>query len=173
MPCLITMSQPELHRLEAVQKIRERRLTVARTAELLHLSRSQVHRLFRPMIAMAQTGLYQGSADGPATGVIPTIFVIRSSIWCARIMRILADACRREAGGMASDAPLSTWLIGEREANDGFYDEPYENRADERVAGSGYKPDKPIGRKGYSLPKKRLSLYAAHPRCLVFFSAMT
>lgn len=45
MPCLITMSQNELHRLEAVQKIRERRLTVTRAAELLHLSRSQVHRL--------------------------------------------------------------------------------------------------------------------------------
>jgi hypothetical protein len=45
MPCLITMSQEELHRLEAVQKIRERRLTVTRAAEVLHLSRSQVHRI--------------------------------------------------------------------------------------------------------------------------------
>ena len=46
-PCLITMSQNELHRLEAVQKIRERRLTVTRAAEVLHLSRSQVHRLLQ------------------------------------------------------------------------------------------------------------------------------
>lgn len=47
MPYLVTLSQKELHRLEAVQKIRECRLTVTQAAELLHLSRSQVHRLLQ------------------------------------------------------------------------------------------------------------------------------
>ena len=44
---LITMSQKELHRLEAIQKIRDRRLSVVQAAELLGLSRSQVHRLLQ------------------------------------------------------------------------------------------------------------------------------
>ncbi|ASS58636.1 hypothetical protein GGE50_002068 [Rhizobium leguminosarum] len=39
MPCLITMSQKELHRLEVIQKIRDRRLSVVQAAELLGLSR--------------------------------------------------------------------------------------------------------------------------------------
>ena len=42
---LVTLSQRELHRLEAIQKIRDRRLSVVQAAELLDLSRSQVHRL--------------------------------------------------------------------------------------------------------------------------------
>lgn len=37
----------ELHRLEAIQKIGDRRLSVLQAAELLHLSRSQVHRLLQ------------------------------------------------------------------------------------------------------------------------------
>lgn len=41
------MSQKELRRLEAIQKIRDRRLSVVQAAELLHLSRSQVHRLLQ------------------------------------------------------------------------------------------------------------------------------
>jgi transposase len=47
MPCLVTLSQKELHRLEAIQKIRHRRLSVVKAAELLHISRSQVHRLLQ------------------------------------------------------------------------------------------------------------------------------
>ncbi|MFS2180618.1 helix-turn-helix domain-containing protein, partial [Rhizobium pisi] len=47
MSCLITMSQKELHRLEVIQKIRDERLSVVQAAELLALSRSQVHRLLR------------------------------------------------------------------------------------------------------------------------------
>lgn len=47
MSCLITMSQKELHRLEVVQRIRERRLTVTHAGEQLCLSRSQVHRLLQ------------------------------------------------------------------------------------------------------------------------------
>jgi hypothetical protein len=34
MPCLVTLSQNELHRLEAIQNIRERRLSVVQAAEL-------------------------------------------------------------------------------------------------------------------------------------------
>jgi transposase len=47
MPCLVTLSYKELHRLEAVRKIRERRLSVTQAVEVLHLSRSQVHRLLQ------------------------------------------------------------------------------------------------------------------------------
>ncbi len=44
---LITLSQNELNRLEAIQKVRDRRLSVVQAAEVLNLSRSQVHRLLR------------------------------------------------------------------------------------------------------------------------------
>lgn len=47
MPCLVTLSQNELHRLEAIQKIRDRRLSVVQAAKLLRLSRAQVHRLLQ------------------------------------------------------------------------------------------------------------------------------
>jgi len=43
MSFMITMSQKELHRLEVIQKIRDERLSVVQAAELLGLSRSQVH----------------------------------------------------------------------------------------------------------------------------------
>jgi predicted HTH domain antitoxin len=39
---MITMSQKELHRLEVIQKIRDRRLSVVQAAELLDLSRRKV-----------------------------------------------------------------------------------------------------------------------------------
>jgi Winged helix-turn helix len=47
MPCLITLSHKELHRLEAIRNIRDHRLSVVQAADVLHLSRSQVHRLLR------------------------------------------------------------------------------------------------------------------------------
>jgi len=47
MSFMITMSQKELHRLEVIQKIRDERLSVVQAAELLGLSRSQVHRLLQ------------------------------------------------------------------------------------------------------------------------------
>jgi hypothetical protein len=46
---MITTSQKELHRLDVIQKIRDQRLSVTQAAELLGLSRSQMHRLRRPM----------------------------------------------------------------------------------------------------------------------------
>jgi transposase len=66
MPCLITMSQEELHRLEAVQKIRERRLTVTRAAEVLHLSRSQVHRLLQAYDRDGTDGLVSRKRGRPS-----------------------------------------------------------------------------------------------------------
>jgi hypothetical protein len=47
MPCFITLPQKELQGLEAIQKIRDHRLSVVEAADILHLSRSQVHRLLR------------------------------------------------------------------------------------------------------------------------------
>jgi transposase len=47
MSCLIVMSQKELHRLENIRQVRQGSLTVIRAAELLGLSRSQVHRLLQ------------------------------------------------------------------------------------------------------------------------------
>jgi len=40
MPCLVAMSQKELHRLEAVQKVRDRRLSVSNAAKILSICRS-------------------------------------------------------------------------------------------------------------------------------------
>lgn len=45
MPFLITLSDKELTRLEVVQRIRQRRLSATKGAALLHISRSQMHRL--------------------------------------------------------------------------------------------------------------------------------
>ena len=43
MSCLITMSQKELHRLEVIQKINDRRLSVVQAAELLGLPTRHYH----------------------------------------------------------------------------------------------------------------------------------
>lgn len=45
MRVLTTLSDKELNRLEAIQKVRDRRLSVIHAAEILGISRSQVHRL--------------------------------------------------------------------------------------------------------------------------------
>jgi predicted transcriptional regulator len=55
---MITMSQKELHRLEVIQKIRDERLSVVQAAELLELSRSQVHRLLQAYDLDGPAGLY-------------------------------------------------------------------------------------------------------------------
>jgi hypothetical protein len=41
MPCFVTSSHKVLHRLKAIQKIRESRLNVVRAAELLRLQSSR------------------------------------------------------------------------------------------------------------------------------------
>lgn len=51
MSFLITMSQKELHCLEVIQKIHDRRLNVVQGAGVLGNSRSQMHRNRWPLIA--------------------------------------------------------------------------------------------------------------------------
>jgi len=63
---LVTLSQKELHRLEAIQKIRDRRLSVVKAAELLHLSRSQVHRLLQAYDQDGAGGLASKKRDRPS-----------------------------------------------------------------------------------------------------------
>jgi hypothetical protein len=66
MPCLVTLSQKELQRLEAVQEIRERWLTVTHAAELLHLSYSQVHRLLQAYDRDGANGLASRKRGRPS-----------------------------------------------------------------------------------------------------------
>lgn len=66
MACLITMSQKELHRLEVIQKIRDERLSVVQAAELLDLSRSQVHRLLQAYDLDGPAGLVSKKRSRPS-----------------------------------------------------------------------------------------------------------
>jgi len=66
MSCLITMSQKELHRLEVIQKINDRRLSVVQAAELLDLSRSQVHRLLQVYDRAGAAGLVSKKRSRPS-----------------------------------------------------------------------------------------------------------
>jgi transposase len=63
---MITMSQKELHRLEVVQKIHDRRLSVVQAAELLGLSRSQVHRLLQAYDRSGSAGLVSRKRSRPS-----------------------------------------------------------------------------------------------------------
>lgn len=66
MTCLITMSQKELHRHETIEKIRDQRLTVTQAAELLALSRSQVHRLMHAYDRFGIDGLISKKRGQPS-----------------------------------------------------------------------------------------------------------
>lgn len=66
MSCLITMSQKELHRLELIQRIRGRSLTVVEAAALLRLSRSQVHRLLQAYDLAGADGLVSKKRGRPS-----------------------------------------------------------------------------------------------------------
>jgi transposase len=66
MSCLIVMSQKELHRLELIQRIRGRRLTVVEAAKLLGLSRSQVHRLLQAYDLAGADGLVSKKRGRPS-----------------------------------------------------------------------------------------------------------
>lgn len=66
MSCLITMSQKELNRLEVIQKIRDRRLTVIQATALLDLSRSQIHRLLQAYDKLGHSGLISGRRGRPS-----------------------------------------------------------------------------------------------------------
>ncbi len=63
---LITMSQKELNRLEALQKIRDNRLSVVDAARLLNVSRSQVHRLLQAYDRDGAAGLVSGKRGRPS-----------------------------------------------------------------------------------------------------------
>ncbi|MDH6199594.1 transposase [Rhizobium leguminosarum] len=66
MSFMITMSQKELHRLEVIQKIRDQRLSVVQAAELLGLSRSQMHRLLRAYDHSGAAGLVSKKRSRPS-----------------------------------------------------------------------------------------------------------
>jgi len=66
MSCLITMSQKELHRLELIQRIRGRSLSVVEAAALLRLSRSQVHRLLQAYDLAGADGLVSKKRGRPS-----------------------------------------------------------------------------------------------------------
>lgn len=66
MSCLMTMSQKELNRLEAVQKIKDRRLSVVQAAEMLSLSRSHMHRLLQAYDRDGAIGLVSRKRGRPS-----------------------------------------------------------------------------------------------------------
>ncbi|MCB1470333.1 MAG: ISNCY family transposase [Rhizobiaceae bacterium] len=74
MLCLVTLSQNELHRLEAIQKLRERRLSVVQAAELLRLSRAQVHRLLQAYDRDGAAGLASKKRGRPSNRRHPKDF---------------------------------------------------------------------------------------------------
>ena len=61
-----TMSQKELNRLEVVQQIRARRMSVVQAAALLNLSRSQVHRLLQAYAKDGAPSLISGKRGKPS-----------------------------------------------------------------------------------------------------------
>ena len=66
MSCYVTMSQKELNRLEAIQKIKDRRLSVVQAAKMLRLSRSQVHRLIQAYDRDGAAGLVSRKRGVPS-----------------------------------------------------------------------------------------------------------
>lgn len=66
MSVLITMSQKELHRLEVIQKIHDRRLSVVQAASVLSLSRSQMHRLLKAYKTDGTSGLVSKKRQQPS-----------------------------------------------------------------------------------------------------------
>jgi transposase len=61
-----TMSQNELNRLDVVQQIRARRMSVVQAAALLNLSRSQVHRLLQAYAKDGAPSLISGKRGKPS-----------------------------------------------------------------------------------------------------------
>lgn len=80
---LISLSQDELNRLEAIQKIRDHRLSVVQAAELLHLSRSQLHRLLQAYDQDGAGGLIEGTRSAEQSTALMRTSAIPHSIWCA------------------------------------------------------------------------------------------
>lgn len=74
MPCLVTMSQKELHRLEAVQKVKDDRLSVSAAARLLSISRSHMHRLLQAYDRDGSGGLVSKKRGRPSNRRYPEAF---------------------------------------------------------------------------------------------------
>lgn len=74
MPCLVTMSQKEFHRLEAVQKVRDGRLSVSNAAKLLSISRSHMHRLLQAYDCDGTDGLVSKKRGRPSNRRYPESF---------------------------------------------------------------------------------------------------
>ena len=74
MPCLVTMSQKELHRLEAVQKVKDHRLSVSNAARLLSISRSHMHRLLQAYDREGCGGLVSKKRGRPSNRRYPEAF---------------------------------------------------------------------------------------------------
>lgn len=103
MPCFVTLSQKELQRLEAVQKIRGRRLTVTHAAKLLHLSRSQVHRLLQAYDRNGANGLASRERGQPSNRRHTDDFRnLALDLVRENYADFWVDARRRGAEGMAS-----------------------------------------------------------------------
>lgn len=66
MTFLITLSDIELSRLEVVQRIRQRRLSATQGAALLHISRSQMHRLLKAYGEAVAEGLVSKKRGKPS-----------------------------------------------------------------------------------------------------------
>lgn len=66
MSFLITMSQKELHRLEVIEKIHDRRLSVVQAAGVLGISRSQMHRLLKAYEIDGMPGLVSKKRQQPS-----------------------------------------------------------------------------------------------------------
>ncbi|WP_040853551.1 ISNCY family transposase [Phyllobacterium sp. YR531] len=74
MPCLVTMSQKEFHRLEAVLKVRDDRLSVSNAARLLSISRSHMHRLLAAYDRDGEDGLVSKKRGRPSNRRYPEAF---------------------------------------------------------------------------------------------------
>lgn len=66
MRSLITMSDKELSGLEALQRVRDRRLSLVHAAAILGISRSQVHRLLQAYDQNGAAGLVSKKRGQPS-----------------------------------------------------------------------------------------------------------
>ncbi|MDT8899195.1 helix-turn-helix domain-containing protein [Thermanaerothrix sp. 4228-RoL] len=64
---LLKMSNPEITRLETMQRIKEKRLTQIEAARLLDLSVRQIKRLYRAHKTQGAAGLVSHGGVNPAT----------------------------------------------------------------------------------------------------------
>jgi len=87
MPFLITMSDKELSRLEVIQRICDKRLSVTQGAALLHISRSQMHRLKKEYNINGAEGIVSRKRGKPSNRRYPDDFreriinLIRENYW--------------------------------------------------------------------------------------------